>query len=240
MKNCWANGLGNCSDQISLEHYISQGIFDDKSIIVQGFSWCLDKPARIGIASFGANILCTKHNNELGECIDLEGVKLIKFLQNPSNKENSLIIKNDLFERWLLKTAINLSIKENCFIGVGMNNSEKNKVPDYLLHIAFNKNIFSYEMGLYILPAVVQSSVQNSVIAIVPFLKNDEIGGFYFNLYGLGFFLSLFPCHTPPSLYEIGIENDLLPSEHLNVTPIYRPNEIQIEHNFVIKKIMFR
>ena len=41
MKNCWANGLGNCSDQISLEHYISQGIFDDKSIIIQIFNYNL-------------------------------------------------------------------------------------------------------------------------------------------------------------------------------------------------------
>lgn len=69
-KGCWAKCLGNCSQKMSREHTISQGLFNTDEIMVQGFPWCLNEPKCIGLANLVAKILCETHNNALNELDD--------------------------------------------------------------------------------------------------------------------------------------------------------------------------
>jgi hypothetical protein len=46
-KDCWAWSLGDCGGGISREHDVSQSVFPDQSIFVQGMDWCLDKAKEI-------------------------------------------------------------------------------------------------------------------------------------------------------------------------------------------------
>jgi hypothetical protein len=54
---------------MSGEHIISQALFDDKMIMVQGFKWCAE-PKSIAKAALTRKILCRAHNSELS---DLDG-----------------------------------------------------------------------------------------------------------------------------------------------------------------------
>src|ERR1035441_9295323 len=64
---CWASSLGTCGGGISREHYVSQSVFPNQSIFVQGLDWCLDKPKEVRIESVTAKILCRDHNTALSE-----------------------------------------------------------------------------------------------------------------------------------------------------------------------------
>lgn len=62
---CWGSVLGDCSDEASREHLVSQGLFESNEVVVQGLPWCRDAPKRIGLANLTTKILCRKHNSEL-------------------------------------------------------------------------------------------------------------------------------------------------------------------------------
>ena len=67
MKDCWASSLGDCGGGISREHLVSESIFPNQSIYVQGMDWCLDAPKLVRIESLTAKILCRDHNSRLSE-----------------------------------------------------------------------------------------------------------------------------------------------------------------------------
>lgn len=238
--NCWANELGNCSEKMSLEHYVSRGVFSDLKIKVQGFSWCLSEPKTISLAKLGTKILCTKHNNELGEVVDAEGIKLFKFIKDNSESERILELNGYDLERWLLKTAINLTTNSNENLGIGMIYPGNSKVCTYLQHVVFGLTKLEYEMGLYVLPNEMNTSNQNQdFLTIEPIFKDNEIGAVYFNIQGMGFVLALFPGQPLPSLKSMGIIENIF-SDHLEVKPIYRPSALEIQSGFTIKRIIFK
>jgi hypothetical protein len=127
MSSCWAAVLGGCSTKISGEHYISKSQYGDaEKITVQGFSWC-PEPKEIGIGSAVANILCKTHNEALSP-VDAEAKRVLDGLTliaqrnaqdlkrrgegiSPTAWPSSVfLVHGELFERWLLKTTINLAL----------------------------------------------------------------------------------------------------------------------------------
>ena len=64
MRACWAESLGGCSDKISGEHIITDGVFLTDTVSVRGLPWCPDFKT-IGLASLVKNVLCVRHNSEL-------------------------------------------------------------------------------------------------------------------------------------------------------------------------------
>lgn len=235
---CWANELGNCSEKMSLEHYVSKGVFSDLKIKVQGFSWCLNEPKKISLAKLGTKILCTKHNNELGEVIDLEGIRLFKFIKDISGSERTLELNGYDFEKWMLKTAINLTVHSNEKLGIGMVYKEGNNTCTYFQHVLFGLTKLDYDMGMYLLPNDTHIKCQhNDFVKIIPISKNKEIGAVYFNIQGLGLVLALFPNHSLPILKSIGINNNIA-LDHVDAKPIYRPRELEIQSGHIVKKII--
>src|SRR5580658_11065746 len=79
MRTCWAACLGGCSDKISGEHIITEGVFDNDSITVKGLAWCRDEFKTIGIKNLVKKVLCTKHNSQLSEA-DNAAIRLRKAL----------------------------------------------------------------------------------------------------------------------------------------------------------------
>src|SRR5688500_9935061 len=63
--NCWAHSLGDCDDKQSREHLVSASLWEGDSITVQGFPWCRDAPATIGLANLTSKVLCKRHNSLL-------------------------------------------------------------------------------------------------------------------------------------------------------------------------------
>lgn len=121
MKACWASCLGNCTNKITREHLVSQNLFLNDEMTVEGFPWCKGKPVKIGLASLTAKILCRQHNGDLSE-IDVAGGRAFDAFREARRLANirekkpkyrwsivRVTIDGRGFERWCLKTLINLS-----------------------------------------------------------------------------------------------------------------------------------
>lgn len=120
MKKCWAESLGNCSKKISKEHMVSASLLLPM-VTVQGFPWCLEEEKTVSKSSLVKHILCEKHNNFLS-VYDSEAKKLLTAFNNFNfiSKNEHILKRGRLsfpviqkidgykFERWMLKTLINL------------------------------------------------------------------------------------------------------------------------------------
>lgn len=226
-KICWASQRGNCGRGISREHLISKGIFDQDFVYVQGFEWCKDQEVKISLNSLTSKVLCGVHNNGLSE-VDTAGIAAIRqfdrLCDEPGLGNSGAPIDGHMFERWLLKTAVNLSFGGNLHIGVGMTDSQPGWPAPYLLAIVFGDIRFTHKMGAYFLYPAEECQIKRGEISVVPIHKNEEIGGIYFHLRGIDVFLSLFPGHSPSKLRDLGFTT--IPTHILDATMQYRPESI--------------
>jgi len=235
MSFCWAKNHSECKGKISREHLVSSGVFEQKNIYVQGFDWCNDEK-KVSVASITSKILCEKHNNGMSD-IDQAGIDAIKTIESvlPPNARSvdTLTAKKYInghdFERWLLKTAINVSVKSENHIGVGMANSQVGLPSAYLLAVIFGELKLTNEMGLYFLFPKGEYKFKVGSFHMYPVVKDKEIGAFVFHIRGLDFLLNLLPGYPPPSLKNLGISKSTGNHDYmLDSVPQYRSNSIII------------
>lgn len=221
--HCWARYLANCGRGMSKEHLLSKCLFDDQIIQVSGFDWCMGEEKLIGINSLQRKILCGKHNNDLSDTDAAAKQAIDAFEAGGSDT----LLNGDLLERWLIKTAVNLSLGGNQHIGCGMTDSERGWPSPYLVAVAFGEEALCAKMGAYFLFPTAQYKHRAGQILVVPIQRNGEIGGFVFGLRGQFIFLSLYPGHTPPSI-DILLPG-LLPRP-IGAAPLhYRPASFRIK-----------
>lgn len=233
MINCWACTYSPCEGGRSKEHLISKSAFDQKMIFVQGFDWCRDKEVAIGLGSATAGVLCRKHNSLL-DVVDRGGVSAIRSFDADREEGDPMVqgevaIDGGLFERWLLKTAINVSYMSSLQIGVGMTDQQVGIPASYLVAVAFGACSFSHKMGAYFLLPSEEFRFRKGEITIMPVHKDGHIGGFYFHLRGVDVFLSLYAGHAPSSLRNLGVSS--LPVHILDAVPTYRSTSLTISTN---------
>lgn len=222
---CWCASAGGC-DRSTAEHLVSKALFPKRKLSVQGFDWCKDEPKVIGIKGMVSHILCEKHNNLLSDC-DNEAVKAVSLFERslaapaPGSPAIDRNVDGHLLERWLLKTAINISIGSRWHIGVGMAGSEPGRASEYLVQVALGKLNFSAQLGAYFLFPKAESLHSPSEILILPLVRGDEIGGFYFELRSQPIFLNLFPGHFPETLGSVA--SIPLAQVLLDAPLVYRP-----------------
>jgi len=248
MKSCWASKHSDCEGKISKEHLVSSGVFEQKNIFVQGFDWC-KKEKEIGVKNITSSILCEKHNNGLSK-IDQAGIDAFKTIESllPSHAQSMDVSKAKKyidgynFERWLLKTAINLSVNQNFHIGASMTDSQIGLPSPYLLAVLFGELDFSHEMGLYFLFPNDKYDFKAGSLLMSPVVKDQIIVAFIFHIRGIDFVLSLYPGHTLPSLKSLGVENPTGDFDYvLDVSPQYRSKIFTTKHGSNTKKqIVFR
>ena len=236
MKSCWAKKHSKCGGAISKEHIVSSGVFEQKTIFVQGYDWCKDEK-EVGISNITSKVLCQKHNNGLSE-VDQSGIDSVRIIESVlpldvQSMDTSYIheyIDGYNFERWLLKIAINLSVNGNNHIGVGMAGSEVGLPSPYLLAILFGELNFTNNMGLYFLYPDGRIKIKAGTILAYPIIKDSFIGFFVFHIRGLDFLLSLYPGLTPPSLRSLGLQNPTGDFDYiLDSKPQYRNTSVFIK-----------
>lgn len=223
MKTCWASDLGPCAGGLSREHLISASVLRASRIYVSGFDWCLNEEVAVGLQSLVRRHLCSRHNSLLSE-LDEAGSQVVHAFESNGVDPDKAELDGMLFERWLLKCAINLSYEGDRFIGVGMTDGTPGRVPRYLLEVVFGQRHFDFSMGAYFLFPSGHFLHRVGEIVTTPIVKNGEIGGFYFHLRGFDIFLSLFPGHVPPPLAELGVTG--LPEHVLAAKPVYRCRQL--------------
>lgn len=215
MNRCWASYRGGCSNKLTGEHIVSNSLFKLENVPVKGFPWCKDDFVTVGRGALKRNILCAAHNSQLSP-VDTGGVVAMhamyrmfelartRSVQIVKNSEPEHLHVNGLMlERWLLKTAINVSFRGRYFIG---SMGEKRGIPPpYLVEVVYGEPSFSHYMGLYTLALDGSYTCSNDNISLAPLIKDDCIGAFYFSIYSFDFVLSITASPPPASLRAIGI-----------------------------------
>jgi hypothetical protein len=212
MGTCWAESDGQCGGGKSREHMVSKGLFLTPGIRVHGLKWCKSEPKSVGVNSLTATILCRAHNSNLAS-LDAEAVRTFDALRRhftweATRKEASLIsylaketpvINAKLLERWLLKTLINLTYRSKFMIG--LDGTEAGIPSKSLIDIAYGKQRFNGEAGMYIAANTGMTFASSDTVKFAPLIKDDAIvlGGF-FEFRGMRIFLSLLPARATPEL----------------------------------------
>lgn len=214
---CWAGYFEDCQGELTAEHLISKSLFPDGNVFVEGFDWCKNG-RKIGINSLTRKVLCKKHNNGFST-LDEEAKYAINCFEKGKTGRP---INGLLLERWLLKTAINLSLNCNFRIGVGFSDSVKGYPSPYAVALALGQEPFKYEMGMYFLENKTGVPNNPNEQLMMPITKNDEIGMFLFGLRGANIILNLVPAHEVPKLSNLKL-HDSSPVDIEDEKPIYRP-----------------
>lgn len=160
MRTCWAACLGDCSDKISGEHIITEGVFLTGAVKVRGLPWCHDEFKTVGLAKLVKNVLCISHNSRLSGA-DIGAIQLRKALCGLADLSESrkrmvpqdwplkkFTVSGFALERWCLKTLVTIAFGGT--IPIGDSDSPPGQPPPALVETAFGLRQFKPpRTGLY-------------------------------------------------------------------------------------------
>jgi hypothetical protein len=205
---CWASCLGDCEGVISHEHLVSECLFPDGGISVQGLDWCKDFPKAIPIKTFTGKILCERHNYGLSEVdaavmqsLDTLKEAVILHAKREKVRARQWHVKHFntdmlLLERWCLKTLINLNQHDG--FPINPEASEPNKPTKELVEVAFGHKGFVDPSGLYV---IFRSgdlfTLNEGDLSISTMRVGERLAGAEFSLWGVPFFLNLLATPYP-------------------------------------------
>lgn len=179
---CWAATLGDCSLQSSCEHILSKALLEGPLINIRGLPFLGGKAIELHKNQFKSNILCRRHNNLLSQ-VDVAGISAFDSLrdaesENPRQKNK---INGSLFERWLLKTMINIEMVKNFDLSV----------PVDLVEMSFGKRPFGQKAGLFFGGFSHDPDLGNDRVSFSPLTNpvSNEVCGAHFNFRNCVFLL---------------------------------------------------
>ena len=194
----------------------------ETNVTVMGFDWC-PTWTKVGVNSLTSKILCRRHNTLLSS-VDEVGLLVSRSLRDPVDSRSVLGFD---FERWLLKTLINISIGGDARIGIGMTGGALGVAPPYLVDVAFGNLNLTHRMGLYFLRCIEPYGTNPGEIMCTPFVRDAEIGGALFLIAGMYFFLSLNPGHAPSRIGEMA--RGSWPGHLATAELVYRPEYLRVQ-----------
>ena len=190
--SCYANCLGDCSNKITKEHYISENILNTFETIIPTVGFERAKKLHDGTApasSFSSKILCGKHNTSLSE-IDTEAGLLFNHLRKISKFEpceDMFKFNGPKIERWFLKYILGVFTTGQF--------SEAKLQPsrlENLVRILFNKENLWVGHGLYLKrPSDNKFYGYQRIGSETSLGPNRELLGIYFDFHGYVFYFSL-------------------------------------------------
>jgi hypothetical protein len=107
---------GDCSKNISREHYVSRGLINRPGLKIRGLPWQTDLVQHASADALTSKILCLRHNNALSP-LDQEAQRAFLAIETAQShatkvslarKRFSAILSGDALELWALKTIIGL------------------------------------------------------------------------------------------------------------------------------------
>jgi hypothetical protein len=196
---CWAQSLGDCSDKLSREHIVSEGMFPEQILRVKGLHWCLEEFKEISVSNFVKKVLCERHNNSLSD-VDQSGIDAMNAFRDEVQINNARTAMKHVrwtvkkfeidgrgLERWCLKTLINM-VAEGEY-RIGKDSEEIGKPSARLVRIAFGKEKFKPRAGLYGLGRLGNLNI-NDGFRLIPYINDEStlVGGL-FAIHGYQFIL---------------------------------------------------
>lgn len=155
---CWASRVSGCRGKRSLEHYMTRGLWLNGTLTVTGLPWS-PEPKEMSIDDLGTRSLCEGHNGDLAfldqVAIDLNNAlrRLDELVEvrgksgGPHIRPIHLHVNGALFERWALKTAMNLSV-------VSRSSPAPWRLPEWIPAAIFGKRPLDGGCGLALFVAV--------------------------------------------------------------------------------------
>ncbi len=185
---------------------MSECLFPDQSIFVQGLDWCLEEPKKIRIESLTAKVLCKDHNSALSELdaaagLAFDSIRDFAFTTvnhgempylNWSPKQ--FTIDGSKLERWCLKTLLNFSFSRHLIIGPGTHGA--GTVPSNLVRIAFGLEEFTNGRGLYTAFHKNETFNLEHRLGYTAKAQGPNLAMGNFRLHGFRFYLNLLPVAT--------------------------------------------
>lgn len=243
MRDCWAKCLGGCAGGFSAEHLITESLFKGKEICVNGFQWCRTTTITIPPTNLTANILCAEHNSRLSP-IDEAGLAAFRAFREAGEEQEARrrylesglapyhfpVKHHDIgghnFERWLLKTLINLELAGGQGLPIGRSSNKIERPPRDLIEIAFGEKQFQPPMGLHFLGKTGEPIHLSERVKYISWILDSDnesyVSAGQFLFYGCGFVLNLNQSQQLPR----GIE-----TEYGTLHTLYRPNGFDIQLN---------
>lgn len=214
LAKCYASELAGCSDNISLEHYMSRAVLERLQVVggvlrVDGLRGRVaQRDSSIPIGRIGAKILCSKHNSALSP-LDLVGARFFESLSRAvehagqtgaSGPDRVTLLSGFDFERWLLKVLIGATAS------VLPEGARDWRPPSRWLAILFDGTPFMEDEGLWFVGEVGDAfPVADSVsFGAISKEATGEVVGLTIHLRGFAFALSLRPGLIRRGLHRPG------------------------------------
>jgi len=150
---CYAGVLGDCSGQISKEHYLSRSIQkrlqkDGKIQVVNhnALKGSAEGFFDVGVEGMSAKILCEYHNSKLSE-LDKEAFQLYESINEfgDGHKNGKQVSLSGIkIERWILKLALGIHHSK------AYNSTKGIKMHPKAVELLFEKSCFPEKWGLYV------------------------------------------------------------------------------------------
>jgi hypothetical protein len=184
--NCYLASLGDCSREISREHYVSRAVLEcmpgNGTIRIHGMPWLAPGEAKeVGVDSVTAKILCSRHNSALSE-LDDQAARFFRTFRKIAVKftERSLSRRTDLYlfsgttiEMWMVKIACGIffsRIAESD--GVKLVDSHKFSTTDAIR--ALTGGVFPPGGGMYMRAKTGGNVDITYILQIAPLTMVDE------------------------------------------------------------------
>ncbi len=116
---CWAAPVGGCGGPITGEHVVTEALLTKRILVEYAGAIRGDERVAVPLRKLKANILCLKHNCELGRTADIAATRLLRALRamrRPMELRGSHVLRPPVdrrlsgvdYGRWLCKTHCNL------------------------------------------------------------------------------------------------------------------------------------
>lgn len=212
--NCWAKCMGDCAGRLTAEHYVSRSVFPAPMIKVQHEGRFPMPSGVISVEGLARKALCHKHNSgsavldsaagALFETLrESERIRHRHHLLPPYIRpwEETLEVRADLLERWLLKVAINFANESHLLIGA--TGSQPGVAPPDLVRTCFGRDRFKGRAGMYVAAADdMQLTMGEYMTYREVLLDGNRLIAAKFELRGLRFVLSL-DFDGPPDMRSV-------------------------------------
>jgi hypothetical protein len=218
---CYARSLGDCSSQITGEHFLSRSVLQElggEAVILRGMPWQREEFRRIGVNSVTANVLCGRHNSALSG-LDTTAVRFFRRLRRAETavrtgdgtSEVALFPGIDI-ERWLLKCIMGLAA------GHAVRTPEGAPIPwsptPLWCRLLFGRVSFPSTWGLYVHGEAGRAMrLDPGRVTLTPMTASEDVSGCVVTLVGFDFTLAA--CDV--TARRAGALND---------ASIHRPTEI--------------
>jgi hypothetical protein len=225
MRECWANSAGDCSDRLSREHPVSQGIFaDEDSISVAGITQIAGGGLKqnLAVRSIVAKVLCIHHNAILGR-LDDSAVALQRAVRSARSTPETATVEIDgiLLERWCLKALCGV-------LSAGWSGLGKRVPSPAVVDAVLGRCPIVAPWGFYGLKGISQSAlfidaVNSSMVAAVG--DDRDVLGAMFSLSGFPFFCRTNTIDPTAVLNRKGSVGEY---ELTRAELVYRPREMSL------------